>query len=275
MNYDVMRHKIETTKFLIQRDRLIVPGDLEKEISSLVIQHIIDYKETDEVEMLKSEYDIEMNKVYNELTKYFDNSIILKYEREVLERQIVHQCMQKKKYSTSFCGPQIPWNLNIPIKLDELSYIYIGHEIIHVLKEGRNYEEWIYLLLYSEVLPMLYEFIQTDEKEIQKIAIKWRINELLRMYKNSYNDEVFQKLQNETDMLSYYQMPENIYFISFYYTVLIYSMYKQNPKEVLTEMQNVLNHKVTTKILLNNLGILDRIDSNVFNETYNKLVLKK
>ena len=122
---------------------------------------------------------------------------------------------------------------------------------------------------------MLYEFIQVEGKDLEIRIIKWRLKELLKMYQNTFNEEVYGKLYNNSEMLTYYQMPENIYFISFYYTILLYSIYKQNPKEILTEMQNVLQHKITTRTLLERFGILNTINKNTFDEEYHKLILKK
>lgn len=270
MSYDVIGKKIETIKFLIQRDGLILPNDLEAEIISLVASNISKYP-SNELILKESEYDIEMEKVLGELQKYFDDKIVEKYQEEVISRRIIHPCLPPNKYITSFRGPQIPWDLNIPIKLNDLSYIYIGHEVIHVLKEGRNPLEWTYLLLYSEVLPMLYEFIQTNGMAISKRALDWRCHELKEMYNNVHHKKELSQLDNDT--LKYYQMPEDMYLISFYYALLLYSLYKQSPKEILTEMQNVLHHKITTKELLERLNLLNDVNKTSFNDEYRKLML--
>ena len=260
--------KIESTKFLIQRDNLIMPSDNEREIAHIVTNQISKYKES-KSKLLDSDYETEISKVSNALIKYFGNDIYEKYNQE---NSFIRQ-INTQNYSTEFIL-NIPLVINIPIELNETSHIFIGHEIIHVLKDGKNDNEWIYTLIYSEVLPMLYELIQSENSTIGHKVLNWRINKLLYMYNNAYREEIYHILKNYTELIDYYQIPENIYFISFYYTILLYSIYLKDKTKVLEEIQKVLNQEITTKELLEEFGLLNKINQNTFYNEYQKLILK-
>lgn len=275
-NYNRIQKRIDSTKFLIERDDLIIPGEREEEISLLVISSIIKNNNWKIPTLKDSIYNIEIAKVPIELKKHFkSDELIRRYQKDVLNRHIINQCTSPQQYFTSFRGDQIPWEVNIPYKLDELSHIFIGHEIMHILATGENYDEWKYLLLYSDVIPMLYELIQSSDKDEitkQKI-INFRLAKMLEMYNNAFNGEVIEILQSDKEALKYYQLPERQYFISFYYTVLLYSLYNQDSKSVTKEIQNVLNQSITTQKMLEHFGMLNSLDQYSFEKGYS-LILK-
>lgn len=277
VDYNRIQRKIESTKFLIDRDDLVIPGEREEEISKLVISSITKNNDWKIPYLKNSTYDIEISKVSKELKKHFESDELIKrYQENVIYRHIINQCTSPQQYFTSFRGSQIPWELNIPYELDELSYVFIGHEIMHILAQGRNYDEWKYLLLYSDVIPMLYEMIQSSDKDEitkQKI-INWRLTKMLEMYNNAFNIEVIEKLHHDKEALRYYQMPEKQYFISFYYTVLIYSLYCQDSKTLIQGIRDVLNQKITTLKMLEQFGMLNNLDHSSFEKGYS-FILKK
>ncbi len=94
------------------------------------------------------------------------------------------------------------------------------------------------------------------------------------MYKNAFNCEIIDKLHNDELALKYYQIPEKQYFISFYYTVLLYLLYNQDVNLIIKEVKNVLNQKNTTKKMLENLGMLNDVDKCLFEKGYN-LILRE
>ena len=267
--------RIETTKYLIEKDNLIVPGFQEDKIIKLVLPYILQNKDYIVGSLKNSTSDIELSKVPDNLKKYFKNQEINKrYQELIINRYMIHQCLLPQEYSTSFKGNQIPWDLNIPYELDELSHIFIGHEVMHVLALSYNYEEWKYALLYNEVIPMLYELIQADDEnfETKKNIINLRLSMLVKMYNNAYNDEILEKLQNDKEGLKYYQIPEHQYFISFYYTALVYKMYNDSPEDILTIIKNVLNQKITTKEMLERLNIYDDINETSFEKSFSLIL---
>ena len=72
--------------------------------------------------------------------------------------------------------------------------------------------------------------------------------------------------------LKYYQIPEHQYFISFYYTALVYKMYNDSPEDILTIIKNVLNQKITTKEMLERLNIYDDINETSFEKSFSLIL---
>jgi len=277
INYDRIQSKINNTRFLIESDSLIIPSELEDEIANIVISYLIRNDNYKMPTLKKSTFEIEIAKIPLEIQKHFESEELIKeYKQLVLDRDIICQCALPQEYFTSFRGPQIPWELNIPYQLDELSHVYIGHEIMHILANSENYDEWKYLLLYSDVIPMLYELLQGSKKDdgTREKIIEWRFAKLAEMHNNAFNSEITHELRNDQLSLKYYQMPEKQYFISFYYTVLLYLLYHQDANLIITEVKNVLSQKNTTKKMLENLGMLNDIDKQSFEKGYN-LILRK
>lgn len=264
---------IESTKVAIKRNNLIVPSNRETEIVQLVTSLLQKNKEYSIPSLKSSTLDIEMAKVPIELKAHFHDKILLKrYKNEVLFHKLICQ-HNSQRYSTTFIGEQMPVKMDIPYELDELSHIYIGHEVIHILTMRKNYEEWAYKFLYSEVLPIFYEFIQGENKSqlIRRYIINERLDTLLKMYKQAFDEDVITELHDNPDKLKCYQMPYNQYFISFYYTILLYLHYLDNPQQILKEIKEVLHQRITTKNLLERLNLLNGIDESSFTKGYNLL----
>ncbi len=273
---DSIEKRINSVKFLINRDKLIVPGEKEEDIFKLVSKILLSTKKIKLCSLKSSTYDDELSKTFNNLKFYFnDKDIINRYNDIVIKRHIIHQCLCKGEYSTSFVGPQLAWSLNLPYNLDELSHVFIGHEIIHVLTTHDNYREWKYTLLYSEVISMLYELIQANDKDskMKKCIINFRLTKLIEMYNIAFTEDVLQTLKNDEIGLKYYQILEKQYFISFYYTVLIYILYKDEPQKILNMIKKVLKQEITTLEMLEQLNIVGDLKSKDFEEGF-KLTLK-
>lgn len=269
-NYDRIQSKIDSTKFLIERDSLVIPSEREDEIASLVVSCVTKNNDLKTPTLKKATFDIEIAKVLTDLQKILNPDLIRRYQEDVLNRHIICQCTLPQEYFTTFRGPQIPWNVNIPYKLDELSHVYIGHEIMHILATSRNYDEWKYLFLYSDVIPMLYELIQSNDKDeiTKKKIVNWRLAKLLEMYSNSFNNEATEKLQHDKKALKYYQMPEKQYFISFYYTTLLYLLHNHDSKTIIPKIQDVLSQRITTQKMLEQFGMLNDLDQSSFEKGY-------
>ena len=86
------------------------------------------------------------------------------------------------------------------------------------------------------------------------------------MYNSAYSNEVLDRLENDKMSLKYYQMPENIYFISFYYTIVVYALYKQDPQEILSIIKKVLKQELTTLNMLKQLNIVRYLQPKLFKE---------
>ena len=143
-------------------------------------------------------------------------------------------------------------HLKVPQKFDNLSHVYLSHEAHHILKDT-NPKEYADMLIYADVIPQFFELaiagqINTQEKSI----IQNRLN-ILSLSKHDV-DEHFNRNQPWilSDMIDSKKCQ---YFHSFYYAILLYSLYLENPKKVLKFVKKVLNHDMTTRELLCRFGL--------------------
>ena len=61
------------------------------------------------------------------------------------------------------------------------------------------------------------------------------------------------------------------YLNSFYYAIILYNMYKENPKKILGYVSKVLNHELTTYDMLIDLNIYGDIKGEVFENEINSI----
>lgn len=271
MNEYSINNKIKSTAFLIERDGLAQTTDVDEEIVALMLSFIARLKQN-KIRIDNSEYDKEIAKVLKNLKMFFSEDIVARYLKEIESKSyLINCCTPPSIYYSSFIGEQFPEGIYIPKQLDTLSHVFIGHEVMHVLKEGHNKEEWHFLLVYSEVIPMFYELIQAEKSRYRSEIIKWRLNKLKEMYQNAYHPSVTHTL--DKDNLKLYQMPENMYFLSFYYTLMLYSIYRESPKDILILVEKVLQKEMTTKELLEYLGVFNHIDETMFENVSKQLLL--
>ncbi|MCH5167643.1 MAG: hypothetical protein J1F35_07135 [Erysipelotrichales bacterium] len=270
-----IKARIDSTKSLIERDSLFIPGEKEDEIAFLVAKYI---KEEDRIlpTLNKSSFDIELPKVREHLFEHFnDEKVDRRYKEIILDGKLIKQCTSPGVYVTSFIGPQMPSVMSIPYDIDETSHVFLGHEATHILAVDHNYDEWIYMLLYSDVIPMLYELLEADTKdsETRDKIISWRLAKMLEMYNHAFSDEIESTLKG--DDLRYYQIPEKQYFISYYYTILLYSLLSDAPSEVIKEVREVLNQRLTTYKMLNQFDLLNCVNEEAFKIGCSKMLRNK
>ena len=75
----------------------------------------------------------------------------------------------------------------------------------------------------------------------------------------------------ETKLYEYLRSRIGCYLNSFYYAVILYKMYKENPDKILYFVLKVLNHEMTTFDMLNDLGIYGNIQGEVFEKELGKI----
>lgn len=274
------------TKTLIKDGLLNTPTTLDFEKAEFVLSQIKDFKTVYKFPCI-SNYNRELKKAYYELNKNFENY----FDSTSLESKNISANINEKIYSilkkiqinpTSYYqefqsifkienNQILPLSLEVPDELDNLSYIYIGHEFIHLLKDT-NIKEFKMSLILGEVLPMLYELLQMKykNKNTKKYIINTRINCLLEM-NQSLEKEKKKSLLNEDDF-NVYKLLDYTYFISFYYAILLYNIYLKYPSTLLKEFKNILLHKKTTQELLNFFEIPESINTIDFNKSYKKIL---
>lgn len=173
----------------------------------------------------------------------------------------------------------------IPKNLNELSIYHFTHEQIHGLKET-NYKEYVDNIILGETIPMLYELMIYNPDEIlKKELIKFRMKYMLinveeygmfdLLFKeNCVNDIICEReigTGKETKLYEYLRSRIGCYLNSFYYAVILYKMYKENPDKILYFVLKVLNHEMTTFDMLNDLGIYGNIQGEVFEKELGKI----
>lgn len=264
----------ERVEDIVKRDQLVIPNDFDNEIINFVINYIKEIGIIDLSFVSKSTYSVEFAKSMKTLDRYFDTSVLERVNDIFDKIQIIGVSNYSCRFNTL---DRTPDTLFIKSEANILSHVSLGHEIIHLLKES-SFSEYKNFLRYSEVLPILYEFIQTKykSKNMKNNIFISRLNRLSNTYNNLYNSskEISQFFESHPDKYEYYKMPGNVYFISFYYALILYSIYKNEPKEVLFQMRNVLLHEMTTEELLKYFGLDEKIDKSNFEFQYN-LILQK
>ena len=161
----------------------------------------------------------------------------------------------------------------IPKRLDELSPLWLAHEHIHCLKET-NYSEYIDGLIFGDVIPMFLELLLTDN--VDKRLVKPFITNRLFLLKNEYNTTQQMKyiLSGQKDLYAVYASSAMQYLNSFYYTLQLYYMYMLDEAKILSEVSDVLDHKKTTRMMLQELGLLDSFQEKTAENLLGKVLTK-
>lgn len=165
--------------------------------------------------------------------------------------------------------------LNIPTKPLEIDGIVLGHEFIHLMKDT-NYDE-LKSSLYTEVLPMFLEFICFDKGiEFAPELLKMRIDILGRQYdyyrefaleserQHEYFGREFKGIGYRKSLEEFACTLSGSYLNSFYVALVLYNMYKDNPKKMLEMVRKVLQKEMITKDLCDRLGVISEEQDETF-----------
>ncbi len=143
-------------------------------------------------------------------------------------------------------------SLNMPNVMTSADRVFIGHEFIHMNKD-LNFEEYKLLMTYSDVIPILYEFItmKDDANEVLSARIS-----ALGLEIHGY-ELAAQKMKSgrEKDLYKVILSRSGQYLNSFYYATILYRMYLNDPKMILDYIRRVIRCEMTTLDMLKDLGI--------------------
>ena len=161
--------------------------------------------------------------------------------------------------------------IKVPNETSELSPIWIGHELIHSLKDT-NFNEYILIDIASEVLPIFYEML-VSHTLFSKLHDKWKDYRLSFLENHK---EIFKKLEKDSENDKRYEFIRyqyGQYLTSYYYALNLFHVYKQNPKYVTKYINKVLTHKITTLDLLNKFDIykINNEHVNIYKLEHSKL----
>lgn len=160
----------------------------------------------------------------------------------------------------------------IPGQLDDLAPIWMSHENIHALKDT-NYEEYKNAFIYGEVIPLFYEMLKAHELKI--LTKSWFVK---RMQFLISSKKEFQKnlsflqdnQENKEDVLINCSLSGN-YLNDFYYALVLYRLYLDEPALILDLIRRVLLHEITTEEMLDIMGIKEESFDNLFTQEFQKL----
>ena len=143
-------------------------------------------------------------------------------------------------------------SLNMPNVMTSADRVFIGREFIHMNKD-LNFEEYKLLMTYSDVIPILYEFItmKDDANEVLSARIS-----ALGLEIHGY-ELAAQKMKSgrEKDLYKVILSRSGQYLNSFYYATILYRMYLNDPKMILDYIRRVINCEMTTLDMLKDFGI--------------------
>ena len=164
-----------------------------------------------------------------------------------IETEIDHPYVFEVKFLTS---ENLMPLITLPRTVDYISDVYLAHEFHHVLKDT-NPKESRMKYRFAEVITMFYELVRADNESIDLVKreiLNRRIALLqfdlaeMRKSPSKYNDKLDKGLK---------------YFNSFYYSLAMFRVYKENPKQVLTLVSRVLKQEISTLDLLYILDLYD------------------
>lgn len=164
--------------------------------------------------------------------------------------------------------------IGAPFNLDDLSFLFLGHGLVHAIKDT-NFKEFQYQLTLGDVIPGFYEMIIAEKMpHIYKKywtrrfeLVKMVITEYEGIY-SDYNKSVFDKKIYEF-LLSF----KGQYLNGFYYSLVLYNLYQLYPDWVMKNVLRVLNHEITTKDLLVILGLYEMNNDDLVSDEIKKLSL--
>ncbi len=150
-----------------------------------------------------------------------------------------------------------------------------GHECCHALKDTQ-FEEQRNSFVTGEVVPLFYELVYGNGDSIDSVnllrARMWYLLNNSQEYMKCW--ELFNKDYdiNKINLYRYLYSSIGNYLGSFYYAVILYNMYKSNPKKVCDKISQVLRRDKTTLDILKELDIYGYVQGEVFESEIKKLV---
>lgn len=166
---------------------------------------------------------------------------------------------------------------HLPIKTYDIDIISLGHEHCHTLKET-NYIEHKNQLIIGEVIPIFYELINYENNPLKIKHLEYRLfwlTEQKEIYltfsnilKENINNNKLSFLNNDVcatqNMYEYAKSYFGCYLGAFYYALILYNIYKKEPIKILSLINDVLSHKITTLDMLKELNIYCNIQGETF-----------
>lgn len=160
-------------------------------------------------------------------------------------------------------------DIKMPKEPDVMGPLHLAHEHIHLLKDT-NYEEYSDSQIFGDVITIFFEFlIANTYPEMKNNIYRYRLYSLkedLKYYDNALKQ--MKKSKEDKDLYKVTITRSGQYLNSFYYAVILINMYKVNPSLILQKINRVLNHEMTTREMLEELGILYLDKKDIFDTEF-------
>lgn len=279
-----MYYKIaENVKRDFDNGNFLAITEYNNDILNIILNYLKKYEIID-LKIKASNYTKELSKFEIEIERNFEKEMLRKV-KEIISSIKLRCIYSLDSYDCEFediydnKGKLIKRNpiyMNLTRNPNELTYVGIGHAMIHLLKD-RNCMEFYNFFNYGEVIPIFYELLQANSKreKIKNSIIINRLNGLKKTYEANYSLEFIENFKNNPELYIYHKFRCDVYFISFYYALMLYSFYKNNPKLILNEIKNILDNTKTTIDLIELFELNKKIDIETFDKEYNLIINKK
>lgn len=276
MSVLMINERLKSIEYLRSQYTLNMPTMYDFQVADFTIGRLEELKGLKEPSLNRTDFNIVMEKVSQNMKHYFSQDIYDAYLQKIKNRMaFINRHNRSGAYNTSFSYSLNPCTMDVPSWPDETSHIFIGHECIHVLKDGNNHKEWSDLLTYSEVLPFLYELIQVADAEdkVASQSIRLTLYGLLDRYHKTMTPKILANLSDKDNYMAY-RSYDLYYYLSYYYAIILYTLYEKYPEDVTKHFESVLRHEITTRDMLTSFGLLDKRHDDEFAEGFS-YTLKK
>lgn len=228
-----------------------------------------------------NEFKVFDDDIYSRVHKLISTVPIYRYYDDIFSFQCQISYADGKENGTNIINPdsgRIEYYI-VPKYLFEYCIFRLAHEHMHALKET-NYEEYRNAFIVGETIPMFFELLMFEPRDIlRRELVKDRVSSLFGSTKDDFilADEYVQNnccinfnfnSDNNTyqskSVYEYIRTRTGCYLNSFYYAVILYSMYKETPKKILDFVSRVLKQEMSTLDILNCLGIYGDIKGGTF-----------
>lgn len=146
--------------------------------------------------------------------------------------------------------------------------VFLGHEFIHMSKD-LNFDEYKSIMVCNDVIPMLYELIKMGDYAKEILSTRFYLLEVeMKEYEIATKH---MKSGKDKDLYKVVQSRAGQYLNSFYYTVVLYKMYQNDPQMILGYMRRVVNREMTTLDMLKDLGIYLVDNNEMYDEQVQEL----
>ncbi len=250
-----------------------IPSVTEYKIIDYVIEHLKGFDLSFEKDYRMSFLPVETFKTIKSFRQLYGTktAYLAKY---ILNQLDICAESGKNEYVSHYKDGMIFTRISVPKRLDSTANIYLGHELIHVMKENANKEEIASRFTYLEILPILHELFMSDIASNKKSFI---IGDRIMSLKAS--SLLLDKIQNSNsfkdyNLFRYILLTNYAYFLSYYYAILLSDLKNKYPDEVLSSVSEVLLQDKSTKDVLERFELLDTFDKNRFEEIESRLIKK-